>query len=143
MFGPGYVWLAKSLEKEGLIHIFCTYNAGSPYPAAHARRQPVDMNTQIGEGAPGSMESPYLTGSMGNASMKSTAAPGSVQVNPILCVNTWEHVWLMDYGIAGKDEYLERWWNRINWDTVYDNYNMMGARSVSGSLDGRMSRLRM
>jgi Fe-Mn family superoxide dismutase len=41
----------------------------------------------------------------------------------------------MDYGIAGKEEYLERWWDRINWDVVFDNYNAIssvkGARSTA------------
>lgn len=38
---------------------------------------------------------------------------------------------MMDYGIAGKDEYLERWWDRINWDVVFDNYNAVGSMKNS------------
>lgn len=56
-------------------------------------------------------------------------APGALDVQPILCVNTWEHAWMMDYGIAGKEEYLERWWDRINWDVVFDNYNAVGQKA--------------
>lgn len=120
MFGPGFVWLGKNLEREGLLQIFCTYNAGSPYPAAYARRQPVDMATQTQETPMGNQHA----GSMGAHSKNSNAlAPGGLNVHPVLCVNTWEHVWMMDYGIAGKDEYLERWWDRVNWDAVFDNYN--------------------
>jgi superoxide dismutase, Fe-Mn family len=136
MFGPGYVWLAKSIEQEGRLHIFCTYNAGSPYPAAHARRQPVDMNTQPNDGHSDVKDSLYVGGTR-NHMLRSTAAPGSLQVSPILCVNTWEHVWMMDYGIRGKDEFLNRWWDRINWEVVYDNYNLLRADAVSGSLDGK------
>lgn len=120
MFGPGFVWLVKNREKEGLLQILCTYNAGSPYPSAYARRQPVDMNTQ----SPDTPLANQHAGSMGLHSHNSTTlAPGGLHVDPILCVNTWEHVWMMDYGIAGKDEYLERWWNRINWDHVSEAYN--------------------
>ncbi|KAL4928283.1 mitochondrial 37S ribosomal protein mS42 [Aspergillus undulatus] len=124
MFGPGFVWLAKNLEREGLMHIFCTYNAGSPYPAAHARRQPADLATHTPQTALGNQ----FAGAMGSYSAgERNLAPGAADVQPILCVNTWEHVWMMDYGIAGKAEYLERWWDRINWEVVADNYNAHGT----------------
>ncbi|KAL8653659.1 MAG: hypothetical protein Q9226_003758, partial [Calogaya cf. arnoldii] len=49
MFGPGYVWLVKrtqaSINESMKLSILATYNAGSPYPGAHFRQQPVDMNT--------------------------------------------------------------------------------------------------
>ncbi|KAL2863550.1 mitochondrial 37S ribosomal protein mS42 [Aspergillus lucknowensis] len=124
MFGPGFVWLAKNLEREGLMHIFCTYNAGSPYPAAHARRQSVDMATHTPETALGNQ----YAGAMGvHSANHKNLAPGALDVQPILCVNTWEHVWMMDYGIGGKAEYLERWWDRINWDVVFENYNAVSS----------------
>ncbi|KAL1986751.1 hypothetical protein VTN96DRAFT_5616 [Rasamsonia emersonii] len=130
MFGPGFVWLAKNLEREGLVQIVCTYSAGSPYPAAHSRRQPVDMNTQNPDAPLGNQ----FAGSMGNHSAnQKSLAPGALDIQPILCVNTWEHVWLMDYGIAGKEEYLERWWNRINWEAVYENYKAVSASKVTRS----------
>ncbi|KAJ5602121.1 Manganese/iron superoxide dismutase [Penicillium lagena] len=126
MFGPGFVWLAKNLDSQGLMHIFCTYNAGSPYPAAHSRQQPVDMNTHSPDAPLGNQ----FAGSMGaHAPGQKTMAPGALDVQPILCVNTWEHAWMMDYGIAGKEEYLERWWDRINWDVVFDNYNAVGQKA--------------
>lgn len=121
MFGPGFVWLAKDLENEGLFKVFCTYNAGTPYPGAYARRQEVDMATA-------SADTPIanqFAGAMGAHSQnnREQLAPGGARLHPILCVNTWEHVWMMDYGIAGKDEYLERWWNRVNWNVVAENYD--------------------
>ncbi|KAL9037417.1 MAG: hypothetical protein Q9180_003727, partial [Flavoplaca navasiana] len=49
MFGPGYVWLVKrtqvTMNENMKLAILATYNAGSPYPGAHFRQQPVDMNT--------------------------------------------------------------------------------------------------
>ncbi|KAJ6161217.1 hypothetical protein N7470_004613 [Penicillium chermesinum] len=134
MFGPGFVWLAKNLEREGLMQIFCTYNAGSPYPAAHARRQPVDMATHSPDAPIGNQ----FAGSMGAHSQnQKNMAPGAIDVQPILCVNTWEHAWMMDYGIGGKEEYLERWWDRINWDIVFENYN-----AVTSSKAARLSSTR-
>lgn len=128
MFGPGFVWLAKNMEKEGLLHIFCTYNAGSPYPAAHARQQPVDKATQAQKTGVGNQNA----GAMGAYSAnKKTLAPGALNLEPILCVNTWEHVYMMDYGVTGKAEYLERWWNRINWKSVSDHYDSLGVVSAT------------
>ncbi|KAI4289430.1 MAG: hypothetical protein L6R35_001299 [Caloplaca aegaea] len=49
MFGPGYVWLVKrnqyTMNESMKLSILATYNAGSPYPGAHFRLQPLDMNT--------------------------------------------------------------------------------------------------
>ncbi|KAJ5895035.1 hypothetical protein N7495_006726 [Penicillium taxi] len=134
MFGPGFVWLAKNLEREGLLQIFCTYNAGSPYPAAHARRQSVDMAT-ASPAATGNQ----FAGSMGaHAQNQKALAPGAVDLQPILCVNTWEHAWMMDYGIRGKEEYLERWWNRIDWEVVLHNHDAVGTlRSARSSIARR------
>jgi Fe-Mn family superoxide dismutase len=127
MFGPGFVWLVKTkgLQKYRLL---TTYLAGSPYPGAHFRKQALDMNTQHDDvlhvlnskaantvGAFGVMSEP-----------EKKMAPGGIDINPVLCINTWEHVWLPDYGIGaggagGKKAYAERWWNRINWSTVASN----------------------
>ncbi|RDW69131.1 mitochondrial 37S ribosomal protein mS42 [Aspergillus mulundensis] len=130
MFGPGFVWLAKNIERDGMLHIFCTYNAGSPYPAAHARRQPVDMATHPLDSALGNT----YAGAFGtHSSNQKNYAPGAADVEPILCVNTWEHAWMMDYGIGGKAAYLERWWDRINWDVVVENYESVSGRTPRAS----------
>jgi Fe-Mn family superoxide dismutase len=126
MFGPGFVWLCKNLDKRGLVNIFCTYNAGSPYPTAYSRRQSVDMATH----EPEPPRQNNYAGFMGEFSRnQKTMAPGAIDIQPILCVNTWEHVWLMDYGVGGKEEYLERWWDTINWEIVVDNYNAVPVRN--------------
>jgi len=44
--------------------------------------------------------------------------PGGQDVEVLLGVNTWEHVWLRDYGVGGKGEYLERWWETVDWGVV-------------------------
>lgn len=138
MFGPGFVWLVKTKDRAEL-KILCTYIAGSPYPGAHFRRQPVDMATQTTGVAGG--ENPYAAGkvvrrtygSMGQLGKGKVFAPNGADIHPILCVNTWEHVWLRDWGIGGKPGYLEAWWNKINWEEVAQNYSQVGAESVMGS----------
>lgn len=125
MFGPGFVWLTKNLDREGMLQIICTYSAGTPYPAAHARRQSQDMATHSSD----IQAEAGFAGSMGAFSQnQKNVGPGALDIQPILCVNTWEHAWMMDYGIAGKDEYLERWWDRVNWDIVLDNFNAHPAK---------------
>ena len=123
MFGPGFVWLVKNLDREGTLNILCTYNAGTPYPNAYARRQSVDMST-FGPFGPRTDLGNRHAGSMGvHAANQTKLALGAAKILPLLGVNTWEHVWMMDYGISGKAEYLERWWAKINWDAVWNNYN--------------------
>ncbi|KAL8730037.1 MAG: hypothetical protein Q9166_004361 [cf. Caloplaca sp. 2 TL-2023] len=177
MFGPGYVWLVKrtkaAFNDSMKLSILATYNAGSPYPGAHFRMQPVDMNTAAtgvtgdmhpneyarmmrgdegtnqmderlrvygkgyGTGNPNAPPPAYVgtAGSFGqysNTMQNSTLhpeqrkAPGGALIEVLLGVSTWEHVWLRDWGIAGKRKFLEAWWEKIDWEKVY-------ARSGFGS----------
>lgn len=140
MFGPGFVWIVKTDDQAGNLRILNTYLAGSPYPGAHWRRQPADMGTQTtnilgGQNLP-SAELARRTnvqnyvGSFGSSSKnQKVAAPGGILVKPVLCVNTWEHVWLGDWGVGGKDNFLEAWWNKINWDVVFQNCRAIGGKS--------------
>jgi len=131
MFGPGFVWLVKSKQlgprKYFLLN---TYLAGSPYAGAHYRKQSVDMNTENGN--PEVLDllgraAVNTVGAHGQFSKPAKAVPaGGIDVIPILCINTWEHVYLPDYGvgtggIGGKRAYAERWWDRINWTVVANN----------------------
>ncbi|KAI1457420.1 manganese and iron superoxide dismutase [Annulohypoxylon moriforme] len=130
MFGPGFVWLVKPVQSDQL-RILPTYLAGTPFTAAHWRRQGVDMNTQgpasrdvvdgwmsrtqVGAGA--NIGSRFIDPSM--------AAPGGTDVIPLLCLNTWEHVWLRDYGVGagnvgGKRQFVKSWWEVIDWNKVED-----------------------
>src|SRR5438034_8780394 len=61
-------------------------------------------------------------GSMGPYSNQRVLAPGGIDIHPILCVNTWEHVWLRDWGVGGKAGFLEAWWDKVNWEEVAQNY---------------------
>lgn len=58
--------------------------------------------------------------------MGNQRAPGGYSSYPILCVNTWEHAYLRDYGIGGKRAYLERWWDRVDWAVVERNAKVYG-----------------
>lgn len=58
-------------------------------------------------------------GNFGPHSLYATnLAPGGVELEVLLGVSTWEHVWLFDHGVDGKRKYLEALWNRIDWNVV-------------------------
>ena len=113
MFGPGFVWLVATKtgnNRKQTWRILTTYLAGTPYAEAGYRQQAKDMNVV------------NTAGSFGAASpagkRDATLPPGAASVEPVLCVNTWEHVYLRDFGVAGKQAYLQKWWDAINWSQV-------------------------
>ena len=118
MFGPGFVWLVQTNDTQfGSFRILPTYLAGSPLSGAHYRRQSHDLNTHNAD----SYQALNKVGTFGAAAKQSTGPKkplGGVDVVPLMCVNTWEHVWLRDYGVKGKRQFLEAWWDRIDWDLV-------------------------
>ncbi|KAI1142769.1 manganese and iron superoxide dismutase [Hypoxylon sp. FL0543] len=128
MFGPGFVWLVKNANTTDL-RILVTYLAGTPYTAGHWRRQGLDMNTQ-GINSPTTTVSWFERAKTGAGAdngarfiPQNQTAPGGLDTIPLLCLNTWEHVWLCDYGvgaggIGGKKEYVQRWWDVIDWEKV-------------------------
>ncbi|KAL8714676.1 MAG: hypothetical protein Q9220_001625 [cf. Caloplaca sp. 1 TL-2023] len=48
------------------------------------------------------------------------SAPGGALIEVLLGVSTWEHVWLRDWGVAGKRKFLEAWWDKIDWEVVLE-----------------------
>ncbi|KAK2050145.1 superoxide dismutase [Colletotrichum somersetense] len=116
MFGPGFVWLVKAGHQD--YRVLTTYLAGSPYPGAHWRLQGTDMNTV---GAAGSA-APYFQRAAA-AQRPGQKPPGALDAVPLLCLNTWEHTWLRDYGlgvggVGGKKAFAEAWWEVVDWDAV-------------------------
>jgi Fe-Mn family superoxide dismutase len=133
MFGPGFVWLMKS--KDDKYSLLTTYLAGSPYPGAHYRKQAVDFNTESNAtgvgGVSGAIREKWAAqpvnqvGATGPYSKKQLA-PGGVDITPVLCLNTWEHVYLRDYGVGasgrgGKKLFAQNWWQKIDWNVVFNN----------------------
>lgn len=130
MFGPGFVWLVKKARATDFC-ILPTYLAGTPYTAAHWRRQGLDMNNHGAGPAPGAdPDSAGLAHALMNRAQAAAGAsnvglfdhaagaPGATEVIPLVCVSTWQHVYLRDWGIAGKRNFLEAWWDCIDWTKV-------------------------
>ncbi|KAF1984592.1 manganese and iron superoxide dismutase [Aulographum hederae CBS 113979] len=117
MFGPGYVWLVRAkIGQQERFRVLATYNAGTPFPQAHWRRQPIDANNHNEQSAVQNR-----VGSFGRHSAKApdpSRPPGYIpSIRPIVCVSTWPHVHLRDYGFD-KRRYLERFWDSIDWDVA-------------------------
>ena len=136
MFGPGFVWLLKDNDL-GNLKLLVTYIAGSPLPRAHLRAQQFDMSTQgvlPGSAAPFSrhLEPTNSVGSFGPHARSGDAARplGGYDATPLLCVSTWQHSYLRDYGVGGRRLYLERWWERIDWGVVERNAKDAGPERV-------------
>lgn len=100
MFGSGWVWLV--LDQQRKMRILATYNAGTPYGEGY-RRQEIDTNT---------------LSSLSSAATNFQGGKGAPWPLPLLNVSTWPQTWLVDYGLQGKQQYLENWWNAIDWRVV-------------------------
>ncbi|KAM3414468.1 hypothetical protein BST61_g9632 [Cercospora zeina] len=143
MFGPGFVWLvwARNIDsssvsrgstfaaRNGSWRILTTYNAGTPFPEAGYRQQGLDMaNNTLDSYQAHLQEQATIPGNTAGAFGPHSLAgkeeakmpPGGTSVVPILCVNTWEHVWLYDFGVPGKRQYLHDWWNAVDWGIVQE-----------------------
>ena len=117
MFGPGFVWLVSVPDPQiagGRLAILNTYNAGTPYPGAHYRRQGADQATNPVSGSAGSFG---LHSSQNNP----IAGPG-LDLEVLMGISTWEHVWLQDWGVNNKQGYLEAVFESINWQQVANNW---------------------
>ncbi|CAG8679559.1 15415_t:CDS:2, partial [Cetraspora pellucida] len=110
-----------------------TYNAGTTLDIT--RLQEKDPNNH-----PTSfLSSPFLTTSSEmssqfaqNASSSKPVPPPSIALNlvdppphkskftPLLCLNVWEHAYLKDFGIHGKDTYIDRFWECVDWTVVHN-----------------------
>lgn len=127
LFGSGTVWLV--LDRQRRLRILATYNAGTPYPGAHGRRQDIDTNTLS---SPSQSSSYY--GAYGNDVLDATlaaakSAGGISWPIPLLSVSVWPQVYMIDYGVSldGKRKYLENWWDCIDWSVVMRRFHQTGA----------------
>ena len=141
MFGPGFVWLIKTSDahSDSKLSILSTYIAGSPYPGAHFRAQHRDLNTYTTNTLPNQSGIEYANsretqkaGSMGRyARGQPELPPGSIDLEVLLGVSTWQHSYLRDWGTGGKRRFLEEWWETIDWEAAYKRGAWWGPNGKS------------
>lgn len=131
MFGPGFVWLVWAKDdaapgaRRGDWRVLSTYLAGTPYPEAGFRQQGIDMNNNNATSFNSYHDSRPVANYVGSIGPHSQSGqrdamipPGGTSLMPVLCVNTWEHVYIFDYGLQGKRSYLSSWWDAVDWNLV-------------------------
>jgi Fe-Mn family superoxide dismutase len=104
MLGNGWVFLVEGTDKD--LFVLPTFNAGSPYHVS--RMQMFDLSGSVDADAESMM-----------TQIEKEVERRTISHNIVLLAcNVWEHAYVPDYGIAGRDEYLNAWWNAIDWHVV-------------------------
>ncbi|CAH6718159.1 37S ribosomal protein S26, mitochondrial [[Candida] jaroonii] len=104
MNGQGWIFLVENPDKS-LKLIQCN-NDGTPY--FYGKNQSLDLNGGISE----QTYEKYLE-------LKNQVEENSRDFTlPILGINLWDHAYINDYGINGREEYLKNLWSSLNWDVI-------------------------
>lgn len=112
LFGPGWVWCCEHPQRHSL-HVMVTMLSGTPWLAQPSELLKSHTNTTNGQ-VEGTEE-----GRGGGGGKKG-------KMRPLLGVSVWEHMYITEYGWNGRRQYLEQWWQAINWQQVAHRLSLTG-----------------
>lgn len=146
MSGSGYVWLVQDANRN--LGIVPTFGAGTILVQNRTQRfeesnhSLFEASKLSSSSAKSTTDAPLVSDSQSNgnagsrlesspstSSQMSTFSPSlpnkpDVEMGenlfPLLCVSVHERDWLPDYGMWGKEEYLMRFWECVNWDRIHE-----------------------
>ena len=118
-YGQGWIYLVEDKTKN-LQFLQCN-NDGVPY--YFGKRQQLDLNGGIDELSFNSLanlqkRAAAASGVAGQEKSGVVVADEDEQYLPILAINYWDYMYVEDYGVTGKNEYLSNLWDHLNWDVI-------------------------
>ncbi|PWY98392.1 manganese and iron superoxide dismutase [Testicularia cyperi] len=132
MSGSGWVWLVTDQHRN--IGVVPTFGAGTVIVQNRMQQGKHFLLPSINDQTTGSADGSKSSSSSTNASERPSRPMDSLfsglgitdkvgkDLYPLLNISVHEHAWLNDYGIMGKEEYLTRFWNCVNWDKVEERF---------------------
>lgn len=127
MAGSGWVWLVTDQHRN--LGVVPTFGSGTVIVQKRMQQGKNFSLPSINDqtGGPASPDTPQQgRGSPNRPGRPSDSLFSGIgitdqvgkEIYPLLNVSVHEHAWLNDYGVMGKEEYLTRFWNCVNWDKV-------------------------
>lgn len=104
LLGNGWVFLVEGADKD--LFVLPAFNAGSPFHIS--RMQMFDLSGAVSPDAESMMR--QVEHEVDNKTVSHNVV--------LLACNLWEHAYLPDYGVAGRDDYIDAWWSAIDWRVV-------------------------
>ncbi|KAN0064198.1 hypothetical protein ACQY0O_003365 [Thecaphora frezii] len=128
MSGSGWVWLVTDRARN--LGVVPTYGAGTVIVQNRLQQGQHFSLPSINDGTGGDKAS--TSGDVERQKRPvASALPGvGEELFPLLNISVHEHAWLNDYGIMGKEEYLTRFWNCVNWDQVEERFEAYCGNST-------------
>lgn len=101
--GNGWVFVVEKPTKD--LALLACNNAGTPYH--FARYQNVDLNGAVDEDQLRTLEDTAL------------ALESEKNYNiALLALNLWQHAYVPEFGVDGREKYIDAWWNAIDWQAA-------------------------
>lgn len=102
--GNGWLFVVEAADK----HLYLQFSNGAGTPYFVGRQQLYNLNTPMSAEIEETLDEVRA----------SLDAKEHIYNMPLLCINLWENAYITDFGIDGKQKYLESVWNSLNWDVI-------------------------